>query len=183
MFWMSLCLFVYLWGFPGGSDGKESACNVGNLGLIPGWGRSPGGGHGNSLRILNLVNPTDRGAWWATVHRVTKSLTWLKWLSTHAWTYPIFYTKLSLLSRSCEWISLLGPSTVHPHPSTSSITLPLPSGDPPGARPPWSSSSASSLEMLCSEILPLFHTSNPPSEAAGGQGAGRTGVVRGRNVV
>ena len=37
-------------GFPGGSNGKESACNVGDRGLIPGWGRSPGGGHGNPLQ-------------------------------------------------------------------------------------------------------------------------------------
>ena len=44
-------------GFPGGSDGKESACNVGDLGLIPGLGRFPGGGHGNSLQYSCLENP------------------------------------------------------------------------------------------------------------------------------
>ena len=44
-------------GFPGGSDGKESACNAGNLGLIPGLGRSPGGGHGNPLQYSCLENP------------------------------------------------------------------------------------------------------------------------------
>ena len=60
-------------GFPGGSDGKESACNVGDLGLIPGLRRSPGGGHGNSLQYSCLENPMDRGAWWVTVHVVTKS--------------------------------------------------------------------------------------------------------------
>ena len=54
--------------FPGGSDGKESACNVGDLGLIPGSGRSPGGGNGNPLQYSCLENPMDRGAWWATVH-------------------------------------------------------------------------------------------------------------------
>ena len=43
--------------FPGGSDGKESACNAGDLGLIPGWGRSPGGGHGSSLQYSCLENP------------------------------------------------------------------------------------------------------------------------------
>ena len=53
------------WGFPGGSNGKESACNAGNLGLIPGLGRSPGEGHGNLLQYSCLENPTDRGAWWA----------------------------------------------------------------------------------------------------------------------
>ena len=60
-------------GFPHGSDGKESACNAGDLGLIPGWGRSPGGGHGNPLQYFCLENPMDRGAWRATVHRVAKN--------------------------------------------------------------------------------------------------------------
>ena len=53
--------------FPGGSDGKESACGAGDLGLIPGSGRSPGGGHGNPLQYPCLQNPMDRGAWQATV--------------------------------------------------------------------------------------------------------------------
>ena len=50
---------------------------------IPGLGRSPGGGHGNPLQYSCLENPTDRVAWWATVHRVAKSWTGLKQLSTH----------------------------------------------------------------------------------------------------
>ena len=54
-------------GFPGGSDGKESACNAGDLGLIPGLRRSPGGGHDNPLQCSRLENPMDRGAWRATV--------------------------------------------------------------------------------------------------------------------
>ena len=61
------------WGFPGGPDGKESACNGGDPGLIPGSGRSPGEGNGNTLQYSCLENPMDRGAWWATVHGVTKS--------------------------------------------------------------------------------------------------------------
>ena len=64
-------------GFPGGSDGKESACNAGDLGLITGLGRSPGGGHGNPLQYSCLENLMDRGDWWATVHRVTKNRTQL----------------------------------------------------------------------------------------------------------
>ena len=60
-------------GFPGGSDGKESACNAGDLGLIPGLGRSPGKGKGYPLWYPCLQNPMDRGAWWATVHGVAKS--------------------------------------------------------------------------------------------------------------
>ena len=64
-------------GFPGGSVGKESASNVGDLGLIPGLGRSPGGGHGNPFQYSCLENPMNRGFWRATVHGVTKSQTWL----------------------------------------------------------------------------------------------------------
>ena len=60
--------------FPGGSDGRESACNVGeDLGSIPGLGRCPGGGNGNPLWHSCLENPMDKGAWWATVHGVTKN--------------------------------------------------------------------------------------------------------------
>ena len=60
-------------GFPGGSDGKESACNEENPGSIPGLGRSPGEGNGYPLQYSCLENSMDRGAWWATVHGVTKS--------------------------------------------------------------------------------------------------------------
>ena len=60
-------------GFPGGSDSKESACNVGDPGLIPGLGRFPGEGNGYSLQFSCLENSMDRGAWRATVHGLTKS--------------------------------------------------------------------------------------------------------------
>ena len=65
---------------------KNLPANTGgirNLGSIPGSGRSPGGGHGNPLQYFCLENPKDRGAWRATVHRVTKSWTRLKRLSTY----------------------------------------------------------------------------------------------------
>ena len=55
-----------------------------DAGLIPGPGRSPGEGHGNPLQYSCLENPMDRGAWWATVHRVAKSQMLLKLLSTYA---------------------------------------------------------------------------------------------------
>ena len=85
----SLCAFVYtvfspdqlsesfpLWGdFPHVSDGKESACSAGDLGLIPGSGQSPGEGNGNALQSSCLENSMDRGAWQATVHGVAKSQT------------------------------------------------------------------------------------------------------------
>ena len=60
-------------GLPGGSEVKASACNVEDLGSIPGSGRSPGEGNGNPFQYSHLENPTDGGAWWATVHGVTKS--------------------------------------------------------------------------------------------------------------
>ena len=62
---------------PDGSHGKESACNGGDLGSIPGSGRSSGAGNGNPLQDSCLGNPMDRGAWQATVHRVARSWTWL----------------------------------------------------------------------------------------------------------
>ena len=64
-------------GFPHSSVGKESACNAGDPSSIPGLGRSPGEGNGNPLQYPCLENPMDRGAWWATVHGVTKSQTQL----------------------------------------------------------------------------------------------------------
>ena len=60
-------------GFPGGSNGEESACNVGDLGSIPPLGRSPGEGNGYPLQYSCLESPMDRGAWWATVHGVSKN--------------------------------------------------------------------------------------------------------------
>ena len=61
--------------FLGGSDGKESACNVEDLGSIPGMGQSPEEGNGNPLQYSCLENLMDRGTWQATVHEVTKSQT------------------------------------------------------------------------------------------------------------
>ena len=68
-------MFVFLC-FPGDSDGKETACNAGDLRSIPGSGRFPAGGNGNPLQCSCLENSMDRGAWQATVHRVTKS--WIR---------------------------------------------------------------------------------------------------------
>ena len=60
-------------GFPGGSEGKVSACNAGDPGSVPGSGRSPGEGDGNPLRYSCMENPMDGEAWQATVHAVTES--------------------------------------------------------------------------------------------------------------
>ena len=62
-------------GFPHSSVGKESACNAGDPGSIPGLGRSPGEGNGNPLQYSCLENPMDRGAWQAIVHGIAKSQT------------------------------------------------------------------------------------------------------------
>ena len=65
----SICLYPQKCLVPPCSpDGKESTCNVGDLGLIPGLGRSPGEGNGNPLQYSCLENPMNRGAWWSTVH-------------------------------------------------------------------------------------------------------------------
>ena len=66
---------THVQGFPGGSEVKASACNAGDLGSIPGSGRSPGEGNGNPLQYSCLENPMEGGAWWAAVHEVTKSRT------------------------------------------------------------------------------------------------------------
>ena len=75
MFKVLIMLVQMSMGFPGGSDSKESACNVGDLGLMAGLGRSPGEGNGYSLQYSCLKNSVDRGAWRAAIHRVAKSWT------------------------------------------------------------------------------------------------------------
>jgi len=72
---LTLIQFIYGVGFPDASDGKQSACNVGDPGSIPGSGRSSGEGNDNSLKYSCLENPLDGGAWRATVHGVAKSWT------------------------------------------------------------------------------------------------------------
>ena len=90
---------------------KDPPANAGDLrdgGLIPGLGRSLGGGHGNPFQYSCLENPKDRGAWWAIVHRVTKSQTQLKRLGTHmhALFYPcsrIFKNQFFLVAVGLHW--------------------------------------------------------------------------------
>ena len=75
---VTILIYTFIYqdmGFPGGPDGKESACNAGDPGLIPRLGRSPGGGSGNPLQYSCLEKSVDRGAWQATVHEVEKSRT------------------------------------------------------------------------------------------------------------
>ena len=84
-----LCLL----GFPGGSAGKESACDAGDLCSIPGSGRSPGEGNGYPLQYC-LENSMDRGAWWATVPGVTKKQTQLS-----DFHFPLFIQLLLFISK------------------------------------------------------------------------------------
>ena len=78
-------------GFTGGSDGKESACNMGDLGSIPGSGRSPGEGNGNPLQYSCLENPMHGEAWWATVHGIAKS-----WTQLSDFNFTFTYIKVLL---------------------------------------------------------------------------------------
>ena len=81
-------------GSPGGSDGKASACNVGDPALIPELGRSPGEGNGNPLQYSCLENPMNGGAWQVTVHGVPKSRTWLS-----DFTFTFFHAPGTCLGR------------------------------------------------------------------------------------
>ena len=89
-------------GFPGGSVVKNllaSSRDTGDLGSIPELGRSPAEGNGSSLRYSCLENPMDRGAWWATVHGVTKSLTWLSSCTSHQRMNPPHLPKARLMNK------------------------------------------------------------------------------------
>ena len=70
---MVLILAISHHGAPSGSDSKESTCKAGDMGSIPGLGRFPGEGNGSPLQYSCLENSMDRGAWWATVHKVAES--------------------------------------------------------------------------------------------------------------
>ena len=90
---ISLSIYIYM-GFPIDTVVKNLPANVGDtrdMGLIPGSGRSPGGGNGNPLQCSCPDNPRDREAWWATVHRVATRWTQLKRLSMHAYIYSKEY--------------------------------------------------------------------------------------------
>ena len=88
LFIKSLAFFWLIVGFPGSSDGKASANNVGDLDSIPGSGRSPGEGNDNPLQYSCLENSMDQGAWWATLHGVAKS-----WTRLNDFTSPHFKSK------------------------------------------------------------------------------------------
>ena len=90
----ALIIYVTRLGFSGGSVGEESACNAGDTNSVPGSERSLAGGHDDPLRDSCLENPMDRGAWHTVVHRVAKSRTEVRQLSSH--------THISRLSRAVQ---------------------------------------------------------------------------------
>ena len=109
---LNLHWFLTVWGFAGGSDGTESACNAGDAGSVPELWRFPGGGNGNPLQHSCSENPLDRRAWWATVHGdMTEWLThlhcmnlsgnsndssrWFNWVSTNSRHYC---TRINILT-------------------------------------------------------------------------------------
>ena len=95
------------WGFPGSSDSKASACSVGDLGSIPGLGRSPGEGNGNSLQYSCLENSMDWGAWYATVLEVAKSRTWVSDFTFTSLYNVIFFWDTSKSGKEVQCASLL----------------------------------------------------------------------------
>ena len=86
---------------PGGLDGKKSACNVGDLGSIPGLGRYPGRGNSKPLQYSCLESPLDKGAWRATVHRVTESDTTTPFALNE--TGNVILTNKHIFERDTEW--------------------------------------------------------------------------------
>ena len=84
-----LLLYLYICGLPWWLSDKESACNTGDVGLVPGLGRSPGKGNGNLLHYSCLENSMDRGGWQATVYGITKESDMTELLSTHTHTSEI----------------------------------------------------------------------------------------------
>ena len=93
------------WGFPGGSNGKESACNAGDPGLIPGLGRSPGEGNSTPLQCSCLENSMDRGAWRATVHGVRKS--WTQLSDEHFHFHNAYETSAKRGCTSFAWMHMV----------------------------------------------------------------------------
>ena len=114
--WIRGFLTTLTSGFPGGSGVKHTPAQAGDVGLIPGSGRSPGEGNGNPLQYSCLDNPTDRGACWAS-HGVAKSRTCLS-TSTTTLTRP--FPMRRPRRKGGTFLFLLGP----PHPSASFATQP-----------------------------------------------------------
>ena len=145
------CSFYFLIRFPWWLSSKEPTCNAedaGDMGSIPGSGRSPGGGHGNLLQYSCLESSMDRGACWATVHGVAKSRTWLKWLSTHAGQHDA--------DPDAHHTGYTGWQVRPVHrPQVTSVFSCWKGGDPPLARTPHLSESAPKSKLTVAECPDL----------------------------
>ena len=141
-------------GFPGDSDGKESAGNVGDLVSIPGLERSPGGGRATHSSILFLRILMDRAAWWAAVHGVAKSQMGLKGLSTVSEEARFELRKISSLQ-------------------SSAVKAEVPMDPPPGpsqglcpASPALALSHTRGVQWPCVHLSPPVSVLSPPSAVA-----------------
>ena len=171
--------------YPGGLDGKESACNTRDPGSIPGSGRSPEEGNGNPLQYSCLENPKDGGAWWAIVHGVAKSQTWLSdftysppnsppiQAAIYHWAdFPVLYSR-TLLVIHFKCIFIFGRTMWHMGSKIPCAWTHVPcSGSTvnhwtPREVPKWScsvmSDSLRPLECspLCSSVHGIFHARIP----------------------
>ena len=96
--------FPYTKGFPGGSEVKASACNAGDLGSIPGSGRSPEEGNGNPLQYSCLENPMDRGAWWAIQSMGSQRV-------GHDWATSLSLSRIQKVSGDLHYLLAKRPAT------------------------------------------------------------------------
>ena len=94
------CIYTAFWASQAVLVLKNPSANAGDVGSVPGLGRSPGGGHGDPFQYSCLENPLDRGAWWATAHGVGKSWMRLQQLSTFACT--LLFTSFSRVSNQLK---------------------------------------------------------------------------------
>ena len=99
---------IYIWASLVAQRLKCLPCNAGDLGSIPGSGRSPGEGNGNPLQYSCLENPMDRGAWWATVHGVAKSRTQLSDFIFYLYSFPDGSVVKNLPGMQGTWVQSLG---------------------------------------------------------------------------
>ena len=118
-------------GFPGGIDGKESACDAGDLCSIPGSGRCPREGNGNPLQYSCLENPMDRGAWWPIGHGVARvghdfmTKPWVeRCVNTHLYIHVYRFVCIFIHTHTCTWVCTYVHVCMHIPPTRGSQITP-----------------------------------------------------------